>query len=205
MKKIKYFIDIDKEEKWLNELIERGYLLDSKSPLGVYRFKKVEDSETIIRLDYRTFKKKSEFENYKALFEDSGWNHIAGTKNSGTQYFMMKGNNHNQEIFSDKKSKALRYKRISNMWLSLFVVYSPLLIIFINNNVIDSDIITNPKALYLTPGLWEKTSIEFWKAFLFETPFALFRGVLWFAFPALLLMYFYFSIKLRLLYHEKSQ
>jgi len=40
------------------------------------------------KIDYRIFKDKKEFDNYIALFEDAGWKHVYGTKNSGNQYFL---------------------------------------------------------------------------------------------------------------------
>jgi hypothetical protein len=33
------------------------------------------------------FKNNSDLQDYLALFRDSGWEHISGSKNSGTQYF----------------------------------------------------------------------------------------------------------------------
>lgn len=54
-------------------------------------------------------------------------------------------------------------------------------------------VFTDPKALYYTPGLWEKTGAAFWTAFLFETPFALGRGFAWLLFPLLIGLYLIFS------------
>jgi len=62
-----------------------GYQLERKG-FG-YKFRETEPEETMIKIDYRLFKKKEDFIDYLTLFEDSGWQHIAGRKSSGTQYF----------------------------------------------------------------------------------------------------------------------
>lgn len=50
MRKFKYFIDFDKEEKWLNEMAKQGYQLKDKS-FG-YKFRRAEPEDTTIRVDY---------------------------------------------------------------------------------------------------------------------------------------------------------
>ncbi|NLK96319.1 MAG: DUF2812 domain-containing protein [Clostridiales bacterium] len=60
--------------------------------------------------------------------EDSGWNNILGTKSSGKQYFKKVSENSEDDIFSDKISKASRYKRASNMWLSFAISYFVILV-----------------------------------------------------------------------------
>ncbi len=195
MKKYRFFIDIGKEEKWLNEMARKGYDIVSKDAFGGYSFQTKEPQDTNVRIDYRLFKNNTDFQDYRMLFQDSGWNHIAGNKNSGTQYFKMVDTNAVEDIFSDNASKAGRYKRLSNMWLSLFIVFLPLMYLFIHAGFIDVNAMLNPKLLYYTPGLWEKTGMDFWGSFLFETPFALMRGFLWLAFPATVLLYLYSSVK----------
>lgn len=64
------------------------------------------------------------------------------------------------------------------MWLSLAMSYIPISIPLVLRNTVDINAIMNPKLLYYTPGLWQKTGMNFWKAFLFETPFAINRGFL---------------------------
>ncbi len=48
----------------------------------------------------------------------------------------------------------------------------------------------DPGPLYQTPGLWEKTGTDFRGAFLFETPFALLRGLPLLIFPAMVILAF---------------
>lgn len=203
MKKWKFFINLEREEEWLNHMAKQGYKLVKKS-FG-YQFEPAEAEDAIIKIDYRTFKRKEDFEDYRALFEDSGWKHIWGTKHSGYQYFKKVDPNGSEDIFSDVDSKAARYKRMSEMWFLSAVCYIPIFVILMYSGSIDVKALVNPKLLYFTPGLWEKTGAEFWSAFLFETPFALFRGVLWLFFPLMILLYLVFAFKANKRYKEIGQ
>jgi hypothetical protein len=194
MRKYKFFMDFDKEERWLEEMARQGYRLTKKTSFG-YQFAQTEPEDAVIKIDFRTFRNRSDFEDYRALFEDSGWEHLAGTAYSGHQYFRKKDQAGREDIFSDYHSKAARYKRLSEMWFSLAVSYIPLLIVFHGTGIIDLSVLMDPKSLYLTPGLWEMSGMEFWRAFLFETPFALIRGFAWLAIPSGLAAYLFFAWK----------
>lgn len=88
MKKWMFFTNFEKEEKWLNEMAKQGYQIIKKSFYSnMYEFKTIEPENSIIKIDYRKFNKIEEYKNYLTLFEDSGWEHLAGTKKSGYQYF----------------------------------------------------------------------------------------------------------------------
>ncbi len=200
MKKFRFYIDFEKEEKWLNEMAKQGWELCGK--FFEYKFRQTVPNNTIIKIDYRTFKNNGDFEDYLTLFSDSGWEHIAGSKYSGTQYFKKVNENGDSDIFSDAPSKAARYKRLSNMWLSIGISYIPIFSVMISNKTVNSAAFLNPKLLYYTPGLWERTGANFWKAFLFETPFALARGFSWLLFPALMILYFTFAAKAEKHYRE---
>lgn len=175
MRKFKFFIDYNKEEKWLHEMSIRGHELIDVS-CG-YNFGLAEPKNTIIRIDFRIFKNQDDFTDYCTLFEDSGWRHIAGTKYSGTQYFKNIREDSADDIFSDAISRAGRYKRLSDMWLSLAVALFPTLVVLVITKSININAMLHPKLLYYTPGLWEMNGIKFWKHFLFESPFAISRGL----------------------------
>lgn len=200
MNVFKCFIDYSKEEKWLNEMAKKGYKFTNVD--FVYYFRKAEPEDAIIRIDYRTFKKREDYINYCTLFEDSGWKHIVGTQWSGTQYFKKINDDTEDDIFSDSASKAGKYKRVSNMWLSMSVPFIPLLISNFYNGTIDINKILNPKLLYFTPGLWEKTGTNFWFAFLFETPFALLRGYSWVILLLVVILYVIFALKVKIIYRQ---
>ena len=171
MKKFKLFLNYEKEERWLADMASQGYQL-KETDFG-YSFEKTLPEQAVIKIDYRRFKKEQDFLDYLALFEDSGWQHISGTKKSGSQYFKKTNSDSTEDIFSDTASRAGRYKRLSDMWFSLFIPF-----LFISSMLGDKVLgFLNPKTLYLTPGLWEMSGSEFWRHFWFETPFALMRGL----------------------------
>ena len=200
MKKFKFFLNLDKEEKWLNDMLQQGWALSRKN--FRYEFDKFNDKNRSIKIDYRTFKSKKDWEDYILLFQDSGWRHIIGGKSSGKQYFSKVDNNANADIFSDQISRADRYKRMANVWFSLATSYFVIAFALYQTNTIDIESVINPRSFYLTPGLWEMTGSSFWKAFLFETPFALGRGFAWLIFPILVILYIVFAIKAH--YHYKN-
>lgn len=202
MKKLKFFLRFDREEKWLEHMADQGWLLSRKSLF--YYFQKVVPEARTIRIDYRQMKSAKDFLDYCTLFEDSGWKHVAGTRASGTQYFLKVKNDSTEDIFSDTLSRAGRYKRLSNVWLTCAVVLIPLSLSLEAGGWINPDTMLAPKEWYLTPELWELEGISFWWAFLFETPFALMRGIGWLIPIAAILIYVGFAIKSRLLYHSET-
>ncbi|MFY9115338.1 MAG: DUF2812 domain-containing protein [Dethiobacteria bacterium] len=200
----KLFHDFDKEERWLASMAGQGYEFVSKNCLGVYRFRNSKPKDTVIRIDYRNFKHEADFADYKVLFEDSGWKHIAGSKNSGAQYFKRLSNSADDDIFSDQASKAGRYRRLSHMYFSLAAVFLPLLAGLLASGAINIQAFLNPKLLYQTPGLWEKTAADFWRAFLFETPFAVLRGLAFLAFPAMVAFSLFYAIRADIIYKKSA-
>lgn len=231
MTKFRIFVNIDKEEAWINSVIAQGYRLINVSSLGQYVFEKLpsateakdsvsagaqtsprserQDTEPflpLVRMDFRTFSKKEDFTDYLTLFEDYGWHHIAGKKSEGNQYFERMRPDCQEEIFSDSPSKAARYRRISCMWLMLFAAYLPLLIAYWSNFQLSSP--ANWKELFYTPGLWELSGARFCLAFLFELPFALGRAIGG-IFPLILLVivacYAYFSLQTLYWYHKEKK
>lgn len=202
MYRFKFFIDFEKEEQWLEKMAYDGYHLRSAS-FG-YQFAHGEPEKATIKIDYRKFTRNDDFINYRTLFEDSGWKHIAGTKSSGVQYFKRVDANALEEIFSDKHSKATRYKRYSDMFFALALSYLPLLVVFYLTDIIDFKAFTDPKELYLTPGLWNKTGSSFWFSFLFETPFAFMRGLAWSFIPIMIICYLCFGYKSNKLYVQNK-
>lgn len=203
MYKFRIFTDFEKEEKWLEQMASNGYHL--KSTMFGYHFKSASPEEATIKIDYRRFKRKADFLDYCAMFEDSGWQHLAGTKNSGHQYFWKKNEAAGEDIFSDQDSKASRYKRFANTSLELATSFMPLLFIFYITDAIDFRAFIHPKALYYTPGLWDKTGMDFLFSFLFETPFALMRGFIWLVIPVAIILYLFFWFKSKQMYEKQME
>ncbi|PFE60211.1 hypothetical protein CN316_27240 [Bacillus cereus] len=202
MWRLKFFLDFEKEEKWLEEMAWKGYQL--KSNTFGYRFKIAEPEDTKIKIDHRIFNRRSDFINYCTLFEDSGWKHIAGKWWSGTQYFKKVNEESEDGIFSDQMSRAGKYKRLSKTCLELAICFLPILILFMFNNTINLGALVNPKELYFTPGLWDKQGAGFLGSFLFETPFALMRGIAGLFIPVTIGLFFVCSYKANRLYEERK-
>ena len=173
-RKFKFFLSLEKEERWLNNQLNKGWGLVSSS-MG-YKFKPFNSANKIIQIDYRAFNTKEEFENYVLFMSDTGWEHIRGSKNSGKHYFI--GSlSQNREIFSDTESKIEREKRNRNALIGSFGLAICYFILDINSKstAVNSSILLNPKQTFLTPGLWTLNGKAFISAFLFELPFALGR------------------------------
>lgn len=66
-------------------MAKQGYHFIKKTTFG-YKFEHGIPENVTIKMDYRIFNKHEDFDDYCALFEDSGWKHIAGTKSSGHRY-----------------------------------------------------------------------------------------------------------------------
>ena len=200
MVKIKYFLNYDKEEKWMDHMSAQGWRLKKVSL--AYTFDLASPEQANIKIDYRHFKSNQDFLDYCALFEDSGWRHITGTKNSGAQYFKKVGDNCADDIFSDAVSRAGRYKRLSDMMMSISIALIIILLPILLSDSIQWDSFLNLKALYLTPGLWEMSGLTFLRHFLFETPFALMRGFGWLFWLLFILSYAFFAVKSWALYKK---
>ena len=175
MKKFRFYINFDKEEKWLEQMAEQGWQLKKQNIF--YSFESAPPEKEKIKIDFRGFSKNSNYLDYLSLFEDSGWQHIAGSKNSGNQYFKRIDRNSDEDIFSDAVSRAGRYKRLSHFMLTIAIIFIPLVIYSGIQGTLGFDIFINPRSLYLTPGLWDYSGFDFWRRFIFETPFALMRGL----------------------------
>jgi len=201
MKKFRLFVDMDKEEQYLNRMAKNGCRLTKYSSLGVYTFVPAEPADLHYKIDYRVFKRKSEFEQYVTLFEDAGWEHVCGTRYSGGQFFLPgTGNRQTPEIFSDTRSRADRYKRFFDQSLYGFMC----MLIYVVA-VFGGSGFKFPGFAYLTPGLWEKKGLAFWWAFLFETPFVLLRFVPLVIFFILTVLYGYFAFKAQKLYKKSLE
>ncbi|MBU5426276.1 DUF2812 domain-containing protein [Tissierella pigra] len=177
MKKFKLFSSYSAEEKWLNEQSNLGWKLVKKKLF--YTFHKNTQNSSVYAVDYRIFKNKDSYQDYLNLFQDSGWIHVAGSRLSGEQYFIsLLNEDKDVSIFSDRESSQYRYKKKminSIQGIGYLLTY---LVVAILYGYFDIRMIMEPRYAFLTPGLWEKSGMEFWKAYLFELPFALIFRIL---------------------------
>lgn len=202
MKKFKLIADFEKEEQFLNDMAKKGYRLKKYNSLGVYTFEIAEPQDLHYRIDFRSFSNKAQFEDYCALFQDAGWEHVYGTRNSGSQYFLPIPNRaQTDDIFSDKESKAGRYKRYAAQCYSSLM----LMLIFFMISSPDSWALWDVGNWYFTDGLWDMTGSLFWKAFLFETPFVILRIAPPIIMLILAVLYGYWAVQAKRLYKKTNQ
>lgn len=195
MKRFKIFIDAQKEEKWLNDLLQKGWQLKNVNAFHVYTFEKTKNPEQIIRIDCQSFKSNEKFSEYKALYEDFGWKHLSGSRFSKLQYWL-KANNKDDSLFSDRFSEEQYFIRLSKLYGEIAFLF----LFFTLCTYKNASQFVSIKDAYYTPGLWERVGMDFWRGFLFETPFAVVR----FFGPWLMLFFGLISINMYFKYKRKA-
>ena len=90
------------------------------------------------------------------------------------------------------------------MMFFMLIIFMPLVIMSFMQGTLGLGAVTNPRGLYLTPGLWELSGSEFLRAFLFETPFALMRGLSTSIGLVIFLAYVFLTIKSWVLYKKAT-
>ncbi|MEI0736532.1 DUF2812 domain-containing protein [Paenibacillus sp. JTLBN-2024] len=203
MKKMKIFTNFDREEQWLNEMARQGYQLINKSV--AYEFAPAKPEEANYRIDYRFFKTRQDFEDYKALFEDCGWTHVAGKKAPEPNILSKRATGETTTFFptSIRRRPGTNASRICGCrWLAASFRFFAVLI---STGAIQVTAFVKPKLLYYTPGLWEMSGSQFWRSFLFETPFAVMRGFSWAVIPIMILVYAAFAYKAKKEYMKSQQ
>ncbi|MCL1700384.1 DUF2812 domain-containing protein [Lysinibacillus sp. Bpr_S20] len=190
MIKFKIFFDIEKEEQWLNHMLSEGWVCANVISGGFYTFKKTDNLERVIRIDFQQDLKKEERTNYKQLYEDFGWQSLKEKSYDGS-YYWLKRKDGNDELFSDNDSQIAKYKRLmkhSSNWAIIFFIW--LMMFYSNDNFYPFNI----KDAYFTPGLWDKEGFSFVFSFLFETPLAIMRFIVpwlfFITFSMYVIMYF---------------
>lgn len=184
MNKYKFFIDPLKEEQWINEMQDKGYRLTDISLDFIYKFEKTSE-DYVTRVDYQEQMSVSKYEEYVSIHEEFGWEHIRGGRFGAMTQVWSKTPDGNDELFSDRESKINYYKRYMKMTSGLAILFLVYSMLFLPDS---------PGMIFLTPGLWEMQGMAFWRAFLFELPFALMRVLPAILFPVtvvLLLIAYY--------------
>lgn len=130
MKKIsKKFNSFEDEEKWLMGMAKEGWRLVSYDSEDIEEctYKFVEDpnaSKYNYQIDYRNFKKKLDYEEYKQLFEETGWTTLSKNANYSKHIFISTSK---ETIFSDGTTslerEIYRYKT-AKLYVVLSLVYT---------------------------------------------------------------------------------
>ena len=170
MKKLRIFTNAQREEQWLNKMLQNGWQLKNVNGINVYSFEKTSNRQQILRIDCQSFASKEKFKQYKALYEEFGWVHLEGSRSSLLQYWLNPSNK-DDTLFSDQSSEKHYLQRLSRVYGTCASFFLFLTFCVFQN----SSQFTNIKTAYFTPGLWDKNGFDFWSAFLFETPLALLR------------------------------
>ena len=177
MRKLRLFVDLDKEEAWLNRMAAAGLLVRKAGP--VYSFAPVAPGGAVVRIDYRPSMSRADFDDYVGLFADAGWRHLAGARSGGPQYFASFASSTaprtSTDIFSDAHSKAQRYRRSITNRLAVLLPLVTFVLAMWSQGTIGLDTFASPRDWYLTPGLWEKRGADLVGALLVETPFVVLR------------------------------
>lgn len=198
MRVLKHFTDFDKEEKWLEDMGRKGLFL-AKAGNGCYKFIRTDETgDTTIRIDYRNICNRKEFEYYCSLFEDSGWQHIAGTRWTGEQYFVKARPDAGDDIFSDHQSRAERYKRLSYLWLSMSVIFSGYLFTFAPG------LLSGLGKIYKNSELFTMSGWHFVCQFLFTSVLGLLSISPLLIYLGITVYYVYYTVKAYLSYRSKS-
>lgn len=164
------FFSFVKEERWLEEMSAQGWHLVKAQGSLMYTFEEGSPEKRIYKIDYRTLRTEEALDEYLSLFEDSDWHCVNPQTKQSNYYFYTAAENEIQDIFSDQASKAQRFSRYSNVFVSsLIIPILPYFILYASRTIKFSEL------GYLTPGLWEMQGAEFASHFLFETPFVLMR------------------------------
>lgn len=193
MIKFKIFFNIDKEEQWLNAMLDSGWACTNINSFGIYTFKRT-NTEQVIRIDFQQDLRKEARENYVQLHKDFGWQAIKGKSNDGTYYWVKDKDGHD-ELFSDNDSQIAKYKGLmKHASFGAILSFAFLMVIYSSNNY---PLFFDLKGVYFTPGLWDEEGLSFLFAFLFETPFALMRFIIPWLFIATSVLYIFTFMRYR--------
>ncbi len=123
--------DDEKEETWLSEMSKKGWHFKSVGLLSNYIFEQGKPIDYTYRLDYFIDHKDKSI--YLQLFQDAGWSHLG--EMGGWQYFRKEGlNGEEQEIYSDRESKAKKYRRIMLYLVIFFPIYMNFILVLSRSN-----------------------------------------------------------------------
>ncbi|NMC53782.1 MAG: DUF2812 domain-containing protein [Chloroflexi bacterium] len=192
------FLSFEKEEAWLEAQSRQGWHLVNVSSGLKYVFEQSQPEERVYKIDFRFFDRQEEMDEYVSLFEDSGWRCVSPKKSSYNYYFYTTRKEGAQtDIFSDQASRAQRYLRYAQYSMLSFIPFLPIYMALYANGAIKIQ-----ELGYLTPGLWQMQGVQFWRHFLFETPFVVLRvagGLL----PLIIVLLFTF-FSLRYYFHHRK-
>ncbi len=102
--------DYEKEEQWLREMANQGWLLKDVN-LIVYTFIKTEPKDIVYKLDFQNSDESPDAE-YLQMLEDYGWTYLFALNHYRYLYKEATGIEGEDEIYTDNESKYEMLKRI---------------------------------------------------------------------------------------------
>lgn len=119
MKKFKLYADKDKEEKWLNEMCQKGWAM-TKYCIGVYNFEPCEPGKYIYRVDMPKEIGKDDMrgenrEQYVSFIEETGAEHVCDW--FWWMIFRREASKGKFELYTDPESQIALYQRIRKLFL----------------------------------------------------------------------------------------
>ncbi|GAB2023017.1 hypothetical protein RyT2_20910 [Pseudolactococcus yaeyamensis] len=138
MLKLRIWITLENEERFINKYSKRGYVLKYIAPFRlmpplefrVYKFSVAPEVNHIYRIDYRSFDEQEDEQEYKQLMQDDGWHFF---KNNYTldnwysnYYWYRERVSGDENIYSDIDSRL----EASNRLFSRILMFSVLLLGF---------------------------------------------------------------------------
>lgn len=111
----RFFVDYEKEERWVNEMADRGWNL-KKAIVGFFVFEKGTPQQYIYRNEFVNRKSKDYFEflemmNIECVYKFGGWAYYRKPKTEGPF-----------ELFSDTTSKISYIKSMNRIFIVLLLV-----------------------------------------------------------------------------------
>ena len=117
----KLFINIEKEEAWLNNMCEKGYALRAITN-GYYLFERCNPGSSIYRIEFlKQGISQKEKDSYVELMQELNVERIASFKR--WSYFCRDSALGEFEIYSDIDSQIEHYKRINIIWYMLAFIF----------------------------------------------------------------------------------
>jgi len=195
MKRFRLFIDIDKEEAYLNKMAKQGYSLKEVKDFGPYVFQKDAKAQASYKIDIREKMTDDQYQDYLAMFEDFGWHKVSGHKDSKRQYFLPVKDQVDQSMFSTKESATERYKIMRSIYASSAITFMILYAAIYKDSKL-SDAWFSDHVFNLEGG-------EFWKTFFTELPLVALKLIPALLVPVLIVWYSYLVFRSRAM-HKKA-
>lgn len=164
------FISLADEERWLHDMLNEGWRLQSYDSEDMdtcqYRFEPAAEAERsglVYRIDYRTFERKAEYEEYRELFAEAGWTLLSSNKRYAKHIFYTTDPEAGTSIFSDTESLKARDKRklksyLVNLGVSavLFALCVGLYLVFKRTSILGAGILTLLSSLKFAGDYWKQ-------------------------------------------------